>query len=111
MTGAAIATIKYTNEVSNIVTKSLSVTLSTIATLMVLGLLVTTILHAFVMKDLFPNDKAIAISNKKPKTDHKWFNRGSEKDIEDYLKFSTPNPKIVEVSVTPNDIKSQTPLA
>ncbi|XP_071732623.1 S-type anion channel SLAH3-like [Rutidosis leptorrhynchoides] len=96
MTGAAIATIKYASEVSNIFTKSLSVTLSTIATLMVLALLVSTILHAFVTKDLFPNDMAIAISDQNPKI-------SPQIDIED------DHQKIVEVLVIPKDSKSQTP--
>ncbi|KAJ0479952.1 putative transporter protein SLAC1/Mae1/ Ssu1/TehA [Helianthus annuus] len=114
MTGAAIATIRYTSEVSNIVTKLLSVGLTTIATLTVFGLLVTTILHAFVMRDLFPNDIAIAISDRKPKTVRKWFHRragSSEKDIEHYLKYVTSNEKdVVEASVTDKDVESQTPL-
>ncbi|CAL5407891.1 unnamed protein product [Camellia sinensis] len=75
MTGAAIATIKYSNEVPNIATKSLSVALCAIATVTVTSLLVTTILHAFVLVDLFPNDIAVAISDKKPKTTQKWFHR------------------------------------
>ncbi|KAI3731344.1 hypothetical protein L1987_62532 [Smallanthus sonchifolius] len=113
MTGAAIATIRYTSEVSNIFTKLLSVSLSTIATLTVFGLLVTTILHAFVMRDLFPNDIAIAISDRKPKAARKWFHRrsgSSEKDIEHYLKFVTSNEKDVEVSVIAKDVESQIPL-
>ncbi|KAI3778169.1 hypothetical protein L2E82_07246 [Cichorium intybus] len=118
MTGAAIATIRYTSEVSNIVTKSLSVILSVIATLTVFGLFITTILHAFVLRDLFPNDIAIAISDRKPKTVRKWFHRrtgSSEKDIEHYLKFVTSD---VEASVVPKDtaenctkdVESQVPL-
>lgn len=120
MTGAAIATVRYTSEVSNIVTKSLSTILAVIATLTVFGLLLTTILHAFVMRDLFPNDIAIAISDRKPKTVRKWFHRrtgSSEKDIEHYLKFVTSD---VEVSVAPTattaenckkDVESEAPLS
>ncbi|XP_071734098.1 S-type anion channel SLAH2-like [Rutidosis leptorrhynchoides] len=110
MTGAAIATIRYTNEVSNIVTKCLSVILCIIATLIVFSLLVTTILHAFVMKDLFPNDIAIAISDRKPTSVRKWYHRragSSEKDIEHYLKFVTSDEKDVEVSVVPKDVETQ----
>ncbi|MFS7909115.1 putative transporter protein SLAC1/Mae1/ Ssu1/TehA [Helianthus anomalus] len=114
MIGAAIVTIRYTSEVSNIVTKLLSVGLTTIATITVFGLLVTTILHAFVMRDLFPNDVAVAISDMKPKTVQKWFHRragSSEKDIEHYLKYVTSNEKdVVEASLTDKDVKSQTPL-
>ncbi|KAL8210886.1 hypothetical protein R6Q57_005323 [Mikania cordata] len=66
MTGAAIATIRYSSEVPNIVTKVLSVTLAIVATVTVTGLLIITIVHAFVLRDLFPNDIGIAISNQKP---------------------------------------------
>ncbi|XP_076948067.1 S-type anion channel SLAH2-like [Bidens hawaiensis] len=115
MTGAAIATIRYSNEVSNTFTKILTVTLSVIATLTVFGLLVTTILHAFVMRDLFPNDIAIAISDRKPTAVRKWFHRrtgSSENDIEHYLKYATSNDKDVEVdmNVKETDVESQRPL-
>jgi hypothetical protein len=33
----------------------------------VAGLLVTTMFHAFVLRDLFPNDVSIAITRRKPK--------------------------------------------
>ncbi|XP_057464233.1 S-type anion channel SLAH2-like [Actinidia eriantha] len=105
MTAAAIATIKYCNEVPSIVTKSLSVILSAIATLVVISLLVTTILHAFVLRDLFPNDIAIAISEKRPKTTRKWFpwrTSSPEKDIENYLKFVDSVRKDIEACPTPS---------
>lgn len=95
MTGAAIATIRYSNEVTNVVTKSLSVILAVISTLVVLSLLVTTMLHAFVLRDLFLNDVAIAISDRKPKhSNHghrRWFplRHGSGEEIEHYLKFTS----------------------
>ncbi|KAM0041820.1 putative transporter protein SLAC1/Mae1/ Ssu1/TehA [Helianthus debilis subsp. tardiflorus] len=113
MTGAAIATIRYTSEVTNTFTKILSVTLSVIATLTVFGLLITTILHAFVMRDLFPNDIAIAISDRKPTTVRKWFHRRSgstDKDIEHFLKYVTSNEKDVEVTVKAGDVESQSPF-
>ncbi|KAJ9553032.1 hypothetical protein OSB04_017077 [Centaurea solstitialis] len=116
MTGAAIATIGYSSEVPNIATKTLSVILSIIATLTVTGLLITTILHAFVFRNLFPNDIVIAISDRKPKTVRKWFHRraGScENDMEHYLKFVTSEGKDVDVSVDGNstkDVESQIPL-
>lgn len=67
MTGASVATIKYSMKVTNVLTQSLSVGLSAIATFTVTALLVTTIIHAFVLRDLFPNDISIAITQKKPK--------------------------------------------
>lgn len=104
MTGAAIATIKYSIEVPNVVTKSLCVLLSAISTVVVSSLLVTTILHAFVLNDLFPNDLAIAISDQRPKThSHNWFHRrtgSSEKGIENFLKFT--NGKDIEASMMPS---------
>ncbi|RHN50927.1 putative voltage-dependent anion channel [Medicago truncatula] len=105
MTGAAIATIRYSNQVPNIVTKSLCIALALISTFTVIALLLSTILHAFVFRDLFPNDIAIAISDRKRKPHKHWlFRYGSQdsKEIENYLKFvntdesslddSTPQP-------------------
>ncbi|ONI25450.1 hypothetical protein PRUPE_2G304300 [Prunus persica] len=91
MTGAASATIRYSNEVTNVVTQALAVTLSLIATITVIALLITTILHGLVLGNLFPNDIAIAISDRKPnpETQKKWFHlHGSSeaKDIENFLK-------------------------
>ncbi|KAG8056141.1 hypothetical protein GUJ93_ZPchr0001g32359 [Zizania palustris] len=67
MTGASIATITYATEVTNVLTRALSIGLAGISTVTVAGLLVTTVFHAFVLKDLFPNDVSIAITRKKPK--------------------------------------------
>ncbi|KAL6291469.1 hypothetical protein ACE6H2_008979 [Prunus campanulata] len=93
MTGAAIATIRYSNEVTNAVTQTLAVILSLTATIIVTILLITTILHCFVIQDLFPNDIAIAISDRKLKPNRTWFQlrQGSSdsKDIEKLLKSAT----------------------
>lgn len=103
MTGAAIATIRYSNEVRNVITQAMSVILSAAATLTVTGLLITTILHAFVLRDLFPNDMAIAVSDQKPIPQKKWFHlrHGSSdsKDIEQYLKFAGSDGKDLEASL------------
>ncbi|KAJ7969858.1 S-type anion channel [Quillaja saponaria] len=102
MTGAAIATLRYSNEVTNLVTQALSVILSSISTLTATALLTSTILHAFVLRDLFPNDIAIAISDRKRKPHRKWFHlrQGSSdsNDIENYLKFATSDVKDLEAS-------------
>lgn len=99
MTGAAISTIKYSEVVTNVLTQVLSVILSGAATLTVTALLVTTIVHAFVLWDLFPNDISIAISDRKPKHNG-WFRHlrtSSSENIEHYLKFSeTTNGKDIE---------------
>ncbi|XP_074361824.1 S-type anion channel SLAH3-like [Apium graveolens] len=100
MTGAATATLRYSLEVSNVITKSLSIILCVVVTFTVTALLVTTIFHAFVPKDLFPNDIAIAISDKRPNSVRKWYHRrnGSTdmKETENYLKFTDSNGKDIE---------------
>ncbi|CAN8252149.1 unnamed protein product [Cochlearia groenlandica] len=94
MTGAAIATIRYATVVKSTVTQMMCVVLCAIATLVVFALLVTTIIHAFVLHDLFPNDLAIAISNRpKPKqsSHNRWLDQlrnASSENIENYLKFT-----------------------
>ncbi|KAK9724705.1 hypothetical protein RND81_05G093400 [Saponaria officinalis] len=102
MTGAAIATIRYSNEVPSWVSKTLALVLSAVATLTVTALLVTTLLHAFVLRNLFPNDIAIAISDRPPKPRKKWFplrNGSSDaRDIENYLKFVTDDGRDLEAS-------------
>ncbi|KAF8412216.1 hypothetical protein HHK36_000176 [Tetracentron sinense] len=55
MTGAAIAAIKYSNEVTNILTRSLAVILSAICTITVATLVICTIYHGVVLQDLCPN--------------------------------------------------------
>ncbi|XP_078429066.1 S-type anion channel SLAH3-like [Wolffia australiana] len=67
MTGAAIATIEYSAVVKNPFTQVLSLGLSAISTVTVTALLVSTIIHAFVLGDLFPNDLSIAIAEKPPR--------------------------------------------
>lgn len=105
MTGAAIATMRYSSAVTNVVTQTLSVILSVVATLTVTALLVTTILHAFVQRDLFPNDIAIAISDRKPKSHRRWFNlnrHGSSEhnaDIDTFLKFANGDTKDIEAGL------------
>ncbi|KAL0358911.1 UNVERIFIED_CONTAM: S-type anion channel SLAH3 [Sesamum angustifolium] len=113
MTGAAIATIRYSSVVTNIVTKTLTVILCLVATLTVTALLVTTIIHAFILRDLFPNDIAIAISDRsdrKPKTTRRWYHRrsgSSESNVEHYLKYSNSDGKDIEASVCPPSCNNQ----
>lgn len=111
MTGAAIATMKYSSQVGGVVTQAMAVLLSGIATLTVAGLFITTILHAFVLRDLFPNDIAIAISDKKPKPHKKWFHlrHGSSdsSDIEKFLKFNCVSCKVPEAAQNPQLVENQ----
>ncbi|XP_020186755.1 S-type anion channel SLAH2-like [Aegilops tauschii subsp. strangulata] len=67
MTSVALATVLYASEVNNMLTLTLAVGLSGIAVLTVIGVLATTVYHAFVCGDLFPNDVSIAIKQKRPK--------------------------------------------
>lgn len=90
MTAAAVATIKYSNAVPTMATKSLALILCVVATLTVTAVLVTTIIHAFVLRDLFPNDIAIAIAERRPKTTRKWYHMkssSSDSSIQQYLKY------------------------
>ncbi|KAI4319988.1 hypothetical protein MLD38_033517 [Melastoma candidum] len=107
MTGAAVATVRYSNEATNMVTQALAAILSTVAVLTVTSLLVTTIVHAFVLHDLFPNDMAIAITERKSKANRKWRHsrRGSSeaKHIEKYLKFAEAQGKDIEAGLEQPD--------
>ncbi|XP_048567381.1 S-type anion channel SLAH2-like [Triticum urartu] len=67
MTSVALATVLYASEVNNMLTQMLAVGLSGIAVVTVIGVLATTVYHAFVRGDLFPNDVSIAITQKRPK--------------------------------------------
>ncbi|XP_048559678.1 S-type anion channel SLAH2-like [Triticum urartu] len=67
MTSVALATVLYASEVDNMLTRALAVGLSGIAVVTVTSVLATTMYHAFVRKDLFPNDVSIAITRRRPK--------------------------------------------
>ncbi|KAJ8766180.1 hypothetical protein K2173_021697 [Erythroxylum novogranatense] len=65
MTTASVATIKYAEHVPSAFSKGLAMTLSFMSSTMVCVLLVSTLLHAFVWRTLFPNDLAIAITTRR----------------------------------------------
>ncbi|TVT97367.1 hypothetical protein EJB05_57366, partial [Eragrostis curvula] len=67
MTGAAIASIRYATVVDNGFTKALCIALSLISTLTVTALFATTMVQALVLRNLFPNDISIAITERKMK--------------------------------------------
>ncbi|XP_062074466.1 guard cell S-type anion channel SLAC1-like [Humulus lupulus] len=75
MTTASVVSIKYAEEVPSIPSKGLAITLSFMSSAMVSVLLVSTLLHAFVWRTLFPNDLAIAITNKRINKDKKPFKK------------------------------------
>ena len=84
MTSAAVATISYSMEVTNVLTRSFSVGLSAIPIFTVAALLVSTIIHAFILHDLFPNDVSIAITQKRPKFTEKLTHlRSASSDMKD----------------------------
>lgn len=60
MTGSSL-------KVTNVFTKLLSFGFSAISAFHVIALLTATVVHAFILHDLFPSDIAIAISEKRPK--------------------------------------------
>ncbi|KAK1262020.1 Guard cell S-type anion channel SLAC1 [Acorus gramineus] len=62
MTTASLATIKYAEAVPCEFSKGLSIVLSLVSSTMVSVLFISTLLHAFVWRSLFPNDLAIAIT-------------------------------------------------
>ncbi|CAI9771951.1 unnamed protein product [Fraxinus pennsylvanica] len=112
MTGAAVANIRYSVVVNNVVTKSLTVILCAVATLTVSSVLVTTIIHAFVLGDLFPNDIPVAISDTRPKTSRKWFHKrnasSDNRNGEKFLKCSNCDGKDIEASVL-KDVQNNHP--
>jgi hypothetical protein len=67
MTSAAIASIRYASEVKNAFTQCMCTGLTAAATLTVTALFLTTLLHAVVHRDLFPNDISIAITERRRK--------------------------------------------
>ncbi|GAB2265135.1 hypothetical protein Dimus_000200 [Dionaea muscipula] len=75
MTVASTASIKYSEEVTTLLTHILVVVLSFVSTLTIIALLVTTVVHALILHDLFPNDIAIAIRDRPLKPSWTWFRR------------------------------------
>lgn len=71
MTTIAVATLKYAEHVPCFLSKSLALALSFMSSTMVCILFVSTLLHAFVWRTLFPNDLAIAITDKRQGKDGK----------------------------------------
>ncbi|CAM8876896.1 unnamed protein product [Rhodiola kirilowii] len=65
MTTVSIATIKYAEHVPSGLSKGLALSLAAMSSTMVSVLLISTLLHGFVWRTLFPNDLAIAITEKK----------------------------------------------
>nr|APA28904.1 SLOW ANION CHANNEL-ASSOCIATED 1a variant 2 [Selaginella moellendorffii] len=79
MTAISIASIHYCQEVSTPVTQALATILSSVSSATVALLFVATMCHWLVWKTLFPNDLAIAITNRRRK--RKRHSHGSEEDF------------------------------
>ncbi|XP_010553483.2 PREDICTED: guard cell S-type anion channel SLAC1 [Tarenaya hassleriana] len=75
MTTASVATIKYAEQVPGPLSKGLALVLSFMSSTMVAILFISTLLHAFVWRDLFPNDLAIAITKRRLTREKKSFKR------------------------------------
>ncbi|TXG51033.1 hypothetical protein EZV62_023557 [Acer yangbiense] len=75
MTTVSVATIKYAQHVPCTISKGLALSLSLMSSTMVAVLLVSTLLHAFVWQTLFPNDLAIAITQRRLVKEKKPFKR------------------------------------
>lgn len=65
MTTVSVATIRYAEAVPAYITKGLALGLAFMSSTMVSVLFVSTLLHAFYWRTLFPNDLAIAITKRK----------------------------------------------
>lgn len=65
MTTAALASVKYAEEAPSSVSKGVALSLALVSSTMVSLLFISTLLHGFVWRSLFPNDLAIAITKKR----------------------------------------------
>ncbi|WOK93829.1 S-type anion channel SLAH2-like isoform X1 [Canna indica] len=96
MTGASIATIRYSAEVTHTFTRALSIALTAISTITVATLLGLTLLHAFVRHDLFPNDISIAISGTPSKCTQKHTQSRTNFFLKNQAKSSSPDDRYIE---------------
>ncbi|KAK9668246.1 hypothetical protein RND81_13G044500 [Saponaria officinalis] len=100
MTTASIATIKYAEQVPSITSKALALSLSFMSSTMVVILFVSTLLHGFVWKTLFPNDLAIAITKRKLSKDSA---KKSNKRHYDIRRWTKQSPLSLVSAITKND--------
>ena len=94
MTTFSVATIRYAEEVPSILTKGLAVTLSFMSSTTVSVLFVSTLLHAFVWRTLFPNDLAIAITKRRLGKEKKPFKKAY--DIKRWTKQALTKNNLAE---------------
>ena len=101
MTTASVATIKYAEAVPCFTSRALALTLSFISSAMVCVLFVSTLLHGFVWQTLFPNDLAIAITNKRLTKEKKPFKRAY--DLKRWGKQALSKKISAEKDIEPED--------
>ncbi|CAK7335389.1 unnamed protein product [Dovyalis caffra] len=75
MTTASVATIKYAENVPGVLSRGLALALAFMSSTMVSVLFVSTLLHAFIWRTLFPNDLAIAITKRRLVKERKPFKK------------------------------------
>ncbi|KAI3913790.1 hypothetical protein MKW92_017571 [Papaver armeniacum] len=103
MTTVSLATIIYAEQVPCVLSKIIALSLSFMSSAMVSVLFVSTLLHAFVWRSLFPNDLAIAITKRRTNEAAKVFNKVKKPlkksfDIRRWAK--QPPPSFIDSSVS-----------
>lgn len=102
MTTASLATVKYAEAVPCFTSRALALSLSLMSTTMVSLLLVSTLLHAFVWRSLFPNDLAIAITKGRQNGAAKPHGKGRKagKRVSDIKRWAKQAPVSLVSSIT-----------
>lgn len=102
MTTASLATVKYAEAVPCFTSRALALSLSLMSTTMVSLLLVSTLLHAFYWRSLFPNDLAIAITKDRQSGAGRPHGKGRKagKRVNDIKRWAKQVPLSVVSSIT-----------
>lgn len=102
MTTASLATVKYAEAVPCFTSRALALSLSLMSTTMVSLLLVSTLLHAFYWRSLFPNDLAIAITKDRQNCAGRPHGKGRKagKRVNDIKRWAKQVPLSVVSSIT-----------
>ncbi|BAF15534.1 guard cell S-type anion channel SLAC1 [Oryza sativa Japonica Group] len=102
MTTASLATVKYAEAEPCFTSRALALSLSLMSTTMVSLLLVSTLLHAFVWRSLFPNDLAIAITKDRQNGAFKPHGKGRKagKRVYDIKRWAKQAPLSLVSSIT-----------
>ncbi|CAO2175170.1 unnamed protein product [Urochloa humidicola] len=105
MTSAAIASIRYASEVKNAFTQCMCIGLTAAATLTVTALFLTTVLHAVVHRDLFPNDISIAITERRCKapSSSSFFGNGKQEMMATHQRSRGSRKQHAALDITTSD--------